>query len=106
MHSARNDRGFVIRFIAFGFAMAIANIIPYILTRGAFATDGHEIAGFPMRCYVVGGISGSVDFSPWAMMANMMIAILVAAIAACLFREGILNTLRRWQNWGTPNARK
>lgn len=102
MNVNRKDRSFVIRFIAFGIVMAIANIIPYVLTRGAYATDGHEIAGFPLRCYDVGGFSGLMYFNPWAMMANMIIAILVAGFAGWLFQDGILNTLRRWQTWGTP----
>ena len=84
--------------------MAIANIIPYVLTRRAYGTDGHEIAGFPLRCYDFGGFAGLKFFYPWAMMANMMIAILFAAFAAWLFRDGILITLCRWQTWGTPYA--
>lgn len=101
MSSAEFDPKQSIRFIGFGFAMATANIIPYLLTRGDYRTDGHEIAGFPFRCYDFGGLAGHNTFYPWAMMANMMIAILFAAFAAWLFRDGILITLRRWQTWGT-----
>ena len=101
MNSYRN---FIVRFVVFGFLMALANVIPYLFTRGAAATDGHEMAGFPFRCYQIAGANGMFMFNPWAMMGNMMVVILVAALAGWLFRDGVLITLRRWQTWGTPHA--
>ncbi|QDT38620.1 hypothetical protein [Stratiformator vulcanicus] len=44
------DTACVVRFVAFGIVMGVANIVPYVLTRGAYETDGIEIAGFPFRC--------------------------------------------------------
>lgn len=89
MNSERTTRNVAIRFVVFGFLMAIANIVPYLLTHDAYATDGHEIAGFPFRCYEFGGASGVWTFAPWAMVANMAIAILVAAFGSLLFRDGL-----------------
>ncbi len=94
----------VFRFVAFGILMAFANILPYLLTQGDYATDGLETAGWPVRCYEFGGLDGHVVFSPWAMAANIVIAIVISALAAWLFRNGIRKTLRRWQTWGTPHA--
>ena len=98
-------REFAVRFVGFGIVMVIANVIPYFVTRGAHATDRHEMAGFPFHFYDIGGMAGLMSFNVLALMANIAIALAVAAGGALLFRGGIVSTLRRWQTWGTPNAR-
>ena len=93
-----------LRFVAFGILMAFANVVPYLLTRSDNVADGFEVAGWPLRCYAIGGIGGFHDFSPWAMAGNIAIAVIVSAFAAWVFRHGVLRTLRKWQTWGTPYA--
>lgn len=99
------DPAFVVRFIVFGFVMAFANIVPFLLTRGAYGTDGLEVAGWPLRCYDHGGFDGHCYFYPWAMAANIAIAVMASGVAAWIFRHGMLRTLRKWQTWGPPNAK-
>ncbi|MBC8868120.1 MAG: hypothetical protein H8E44_01815 [Planctomycetes bacterium] len=99
------ETGFAFRFVAFGIVMAFVNILPYLITRGASGTDGLEIAGWPLRYYEMGGIGGHVDFSPWSMAGNVAIAVVVSAIAAWVFRRGVLRKLRELQTWGTPHAK-
>ena len=100
----QRPNGYAVRFVAFGLLMAAANAIPYVFTQGSYRTDGLEIAGFPFRCYEFGGISPIIKFNSWAMAGNLVIAALVAAVGAYVFRNGFINTLRRWQTWGTPFA--
>ena len=95
------DAAFVVRFVAFGAIMSFVNIVPYLLTRGAYGTDGIEIAGWPLRCYGVGGFDGHWHFYPWAMAGNTTVAVIVSGFAAWVFRDGIRKTLRKWQTWGT-----
>lgn len=42
-------------FLTAGAFAAIANAIPYLLTRGAYQHDGQEVAGFPFVFRRVGG---------------------------------------------------
>lgn len=99
------DTAYVVRFTAFGVVMGIANIIPYPFTRGAYGTDGIETAGWPLRCYEIGGFAGHWSSHPWAMAANITIAVMVSGLATWLFRDGILKSLQKWQTWGTPCAK-
>jgi len=96
------DTAFLVRFVSFGALMGFANIVPYLLTRGAYATDGIEITGWPLRCCDIGGYDGHWHFYPWAMAGNITIAVIVSGLAAWVFRDGILKTLRKWQTWGPP----
>jgi hypothetical protein len=106
---------FVLRCVAFGIVMAFANVVPYLLTRGAYETDGLEVAGWPLRCYELGGIGGFMHLHPWQMAGNIVIAVTVSALAAWVFRHGLLRTLRKGatcgmrmfhklRTWGTPHA--
>ena len=99
------ETAFAFRFVAFGIVMAFVNILPYLITRGAYGTDGLEIAGWPLRCYEMGGIGGHVDFSPWSMAGNVAIAVVVSAIAAWVFRRGVLRTLQDLHAWEAPHAK-
>ena len=107
---------FVLRSVMFGIVMAAANIVPYFLTRGAYRTGGWEVAGWPLRCYEVGGIGPFVDLHPWRMAGNIVIAVTVSTLAAWAFRHGVLRTLQNWlksgirtfhklRTWGTPYAK-
>jgi len=104
-----------VRFLMFGTIMAFVNVVPYLLTRGAYATDGVEIAGWPLDCYAGGGFTGRWYFSEWAMAGNIVIAMMVSALGAWMFRDGERRTLRKWwilgrlafrklRTWGTPSA--
>lgn len=86
--------------------MALANIVPFLLTRGAYRTDGVEVAGWPFRCYDFGAIGGYMHLYPWKMAANIVIAVMVSVAAAWAFRHGVLKTVRRWGIWGTRMFRK
>ena len=101
-----SEAAFVLRFVAFGILMAFANVVPYLLTRGAYETDGVEVAGWPLRCYAGGGFAGLWYFSPWAMAGNIAIAVVVSAFAAWVFRHGVPRTLRNWRIWGMRMFRK
>jgi hypothetical protein len=105
---SRIETAFVLRFIAFGLVMAFASVVPYLSTRGAYRTDGLEVAGWPLRCYELGGVVGHFYFGPWMMAGDIAIAVVVSALAAWIFRYGVLRTLRKWWNWcriwGTPHA--
>ena len=96
----------VFRCAAFGTLMAFANIVPYLLTRGAYETGGIEVAGWPFRCHKLGGEDPVVDLHPWALAGNIVFAVTVSAAAAWVFRHGVLHTLRRWQNWGVRMFRR
>ncbi len=109
--NAKYSAMFAIRFVVFGCIMAFINLLPYLLTRGAWTTDGTEIAGWPLRCYAFGGIGGYVSFNPWAMAGNILIAVVVSAFLAWFFRDGTGNTFRKVKRtfrkaatWGTPYA--
>lgn len=52
------DSRAVSRFATFGVLIGIANIVPYLISRNAYRTDGLAVAGFPFRCYEKGGIDG------------------------------------------------
>ena len=79
---SRIEAAFVLRFVAFGFVMAFANVVPYLSTRGAHETDGLEVAGWPLRCYELGGVVGHFYFGPWMMAGDIAIAVIVSALAA------------------------
>lgn len=96
----------VVRCIAFGIVMAFANVVPYWLTRGAYETDGCEVAGWPLRCYEFGGIGGFVHLYPWEMAGNIVIAVTVSALAAWALRHGVLRTLRKSSTWGMRTFHK
>lgn len=107
---------FVARCVAFGTVMAFANVVPYLWTRGAYETDGFEVAGWPLRCYEFGGIGGFMHLHPWKMAGDIVIAVTVSALAAWAFRHGALRTFRKWstrgtrmfhkfRTWGTPYAK-
>lgn len=94
------DGAFVVRFVAFGAGMGFVNVVPYPFTRGAYATDGIEVAGWPLRCHDIGGLDGHVCFYPWAMAGNITIAVILSGFAAWAFRDGVFRTLRKWLAFG------
>jgi len=113
-HKSMSEVAPFLRFVGFGIIMALANVLPYLSTRGSYdVADGYEVAGWPLQCYAAGGFSFAVYFRPWAMAGNIVIAVIISAFAAWLFRRGERRTLRIWKirgirmwrtlrTWGTP----
>jgi len=102
---------FAVRFVVFGCIMALINLVPYLRTRGDWATDGCEVAGWPLRCYSFGGIAAYFSFNPWAMAGNIVIAVVVSALLAWFLSDGTANAFRKVKRcfrklatWGTPYA--
>ena len=84
---------------AVGFIAAIvANVLPYILTRGAYGFDGVEIIGFPFDIRSIGGIEGAFQFSHLALSADIAIVLTVAVSAGFLAKRciGLLGRRRRF----------
>lgn len=107
------DMACVVRFVAFGALAAFANVIPYLQTYEAYMTDGIEVAGWPFICYQIGGFSGLFGFYPWALMGDIIVAVILTGLATWIFRNGIWKTifphgfrktLWKWKTWGTPYA--
>ena len=96
----------VLRCVAVGSVMAFANIVPYLLSRGACQSGGIEVAGWPFRCHKLGGEDPVVDLHPWALAGNIVMAVAVSVIAGWAFRHGVRRTLRRWKNWGVRMFRR
>ena len=106
---------FVLRCATFGIVLAFANILPFLLSRGTYQTDGVEVAGWPFQFYELGGYAGFMHFYPWKLAANIVIAVTLSATGAWAFRDGVLRTLSKWpmlgmrlfhklRTWGTPYA--
>jgi len=97
------DKACVIRFSVFGTLMGFANIISYLYARNANIVHDIETAGWPFICYEVGG-TGFFEFYPFALMGDIIVAVILTGFATFIFREGVWKTLLKWKRWGTPFA--
>ncbi len=61
----------------------VANLIPYLMTRGAYNGDGFEIVGFPFVFRRLGGFGGRYEFRVLALLADLL-TILGASFAVGL----------------------
>ena len=68
-----------LRFLSIAVIAALLNLLPYLLTRGSYGTDGYEIAGFPLVFWRFGGFAGTSEFHPLALFVNILIGLLAAA---------------------------
>jgi hypothetical protein len=72
-----------------GLSVAILlNGIPYFLSRGAYQTDGWEVAGWPWCFWAFGGIGGYAEFDEWALFGDVLVGIVLSAAAGVGFRHG------------------
>jgi hypothetical protein len=61
---------------AVGLGLAVAaNLLPYMLTRHAYKTDGYERVGFPFTFRLQGGFSYRFFFSYSALLADIAIGV-------------------------------
>jgi hypothetical protein len=60
-----------------------ANVVTYLVTRGAYNGDGFEIVGFPFVFRRLGGLGGLYEFRVVALLADLL-AILGASFAVGL----------------------
>ncbi|KRG63759.1 hypothetical protein ABB26_11175 [Stenotrophomonas humi] len=51
----RRKLRFISAFLVTGGIAVIANLVPYLRTRGAYQYDGQEVAGFPYEFRRIGG---------------------------------------------------
>ena len=65
--------------ITVGWCCAVVlNVFPYLLSRGAYRTDGYEIAGFPLTFYRFGGIAGARYVYPSAIIVDIATSLAIA----------------------------
>ena len=63
---------------------AILNILPFVLSRGAYNSDGYEVVGFPFEFRRLGGLAGIYQFHVWALAIDILIAAGIAIVAGYL----------------------
>ena len=62
---------------AFGFLL---NVATFAATRAAYQTDGFEVVGFPFVFQRFGGIAALSQFSPVALVADILILLLASVV--------------------------
>jgi hypothetical protein len=67
--------------------MVLLNLVPYVLSRGSYATDGLEVAGFPFRFWRMGGFSFVREFEVQSLIADIAIALAMSTVAGGLWME-------------------
>jgi hypothetical protein len=80
-----STKKFVTAFAATALVAAFANLLPYLLTRGAYNGDGYEIIGFPFTFRRLGGYLGIYEFSVGLLLADIIVALLFAFLVAYPF---------------------
>lgn len=80
--SQRNDTPFWWRFGLVLPMLLACNIVPLLLTWRAYQTDGMEQVGWPFTVYARGGFSYHEVFDPVALLCNLFVACLMAALLA------------------------
>jgi hypothetical protein len=78
-------KSFSVGFAATVVVAAILNWLPYLQTRGAYNGDGFEVIGFPFTFRRLGGIAGIYEFRVVQLLLDIILALLVAAVAGCAF---------------------
>jgi hypothetical protein len=68
---------------AVGAVLAVSlNLMPYLRTLGAYKGDGFEIIGAPFVFRRLGGIAGIYEFSAIALVADIVVALVIALLVA------------------------
>lgn len=78
------DKRFLVGCILGAFFAAILNILPFVLSRGAYNSDGYEVVGFPFEFRRLGGFAGIYQFHLWALAIDILIAAGIAVAAGYL----------------------
>jgi hypothetical protein len=71
---------FVLGFTVGAFATCFLNIIPFLLTHGAYNADGFEVVGFPFTFRRLGGFAGIDEFRISALLDDIFLGVVVALI--------------------------
>lgn len=79
----RSTKKFVIAFAATTLLGAILNLVPYLQTRGYI--DSFVVIGFPFTFRRFGGIVYIDEFSVGLLLANIIVALLLAFLVAYPF---------------------
>ena len=77
--SATSKR-FGLGFAATAIAAMFWNLLPYLLTRGAYHGDRFEVVGFPFTFRRIGGIAGIYEFSVAALLADIVLGLCAALL--------------------------
>jgi hypothetical protein len=80
-----STKKFLSAFAATTLLAAFANLLPYLLTRGAYNGDGYEVIGFPFTFRRLGGYVGIYEFSVGLLLADIIVALLFAFLVAYPF---------------------
>jgi hypothetical protein len=67
--------------------MVLLSLIPYLLSRGSYATDGLEVAGFPFEFWRIGGAAFIREFRFDLLLADIAIALASSTVAGALLDE-------------------
>jgi len=79
--AASKSQRFWIGFSAGLVLAVILNLVPYLLTRGAYHGDGFEVIGFPFVFRSSGGFAYRLSFSWLALAADLFAAGIIALAA-------------------------
>lgn len=84
---------FLSAFLTTGCIAALADLLPYLRSRGAYQYDGQEVAGFPYAFRRIGGdclpaICDTYHFHPGHFAADLGLA-LACAVAASLIAASV-----------------
>jgi hypothetical protein len=67
--------------------MVLLNLVPYVLSRGSYGTDGSEVAGFPFTFWCMGGVSFVREFKVQSLIADVAVALAASVVAGGLWME-------------------
>ena len=80
-----SPKRFSVGFAGAAVAAAFVNLVPYLRTRDAYNGDGFEVIGFPFTFRRLGGIAGLYEFHLLALLADIILALLLAAVVGYAF---------------------
>jgi len=102
---SNRKRGFCWWRFALFLCVAIAlNVLRLAMTWKAYGTDGYEQVGWPWAFYERGGFSGGEHFYPLLLFVDCAIAIGLAYVGGRITARDVVEQIRRFQSWGTPQS--
>jgi hypothetical protein len=81
---SNRSRKFVVGFLTAAFIVALLNLVPYLLTRGAYRIDGFEVIGFPWTFRRFGYF---YEFDAAALAADLAVGLIVAVFVGKLAQD-------------------